>query len=312
MAARRYFEPARTYTSVAVVLVLLVAGFLVDLFAFGAGAFHALAWAVAAVVLVGFDLLITHAVRGLRSITVTDDDLQVGETHLSRKEILGVRVGADAPRILGRRAGEGMPKGTSGITLQLIDGGSVVVASRHPERLAAALGADVGSGPTVRPADAADLVALPDIDRRAESLFHVAGMDLPELPFPVDALHEAKAVFVAGRPPVGFVQVDEVDGLAHVQELAVLPGYMRKGLGSALLDAACTWASEYGYPALTLTTYADVEWNGPFYAARGFVELTELTPELVEIRDWERDMGLDRVGRRIAMRRDLTPSERRD
>ncbi len=34
--------------------------------------------------------------------------------------------------------------------------------------------------------------------------------------------------------------------------------------------------------------------------------MTELTPELVEIRDWERDVGLDEIGRRIAMRRELT------
>ena len=77
----------------------------------------------------------------------------------------------------------------------------------------------------------ADLEHLPEIDLRAESLFRVAGMDLPDLPFPLDALHESRAVFVAGDPPVGFVQIDEVDGNAHVQELAVLPSHMRQGLG---------------------------------------------------------------------------------
>ena len=66
-----------------------------------------------------------------------------------------------------------------------------------------------------------------------------------------------------------------------------------------LLDAACAWARDNGYRAITLTTYADVAWNAPFYSARGFVELTELTPELVEIRDWERDVGLDDVGRPV-------------
>jgi GNAT superfamily N-acetyltransferase len=159
--------------------------------------------------------------------------------------------------------------------------------------------------PIVRRADASDLALLPEIDQRAESLFHVAGMQLPEIPFPVDALHESKAVFVAGRPPVGFVQVDEVDGIAHVQELAVIPSHMRQGIGSALLDRACEWARSSGYPAITLTTYAEVAWNAPFYASRGFVELDSLTPELAELRDWERDVGLDEVGRRVAMRREL-------
>ena len=80
---------------------------------------------------------------------------------------------------------------------------------------------------------------------------------------------------------------------------------MRQGVGSALLDAACAWAKARGYQAITLTTYADIAWNAPFYQTRGFVELTALTPELSELRTWERDMGLDALGRRIAMRRDL-------
>jgi GNAT superfamily N-acetyltransferase len=190
------------------------------------------------------------------------------------------------------------------LTLQLTDGQTVMVASRHPRRLAEALGAQAVA-PEVRLAEPEDLSQLPDIDSRAESLFRVSGLELPELPFPVDALHDAKVVYVAGRPPVAFVQVDEVDGTAHVQELGVVPAYMRQGLGTALLEAACTWAREHGYCAITLTTYADVPWNAPFYASRGFVELVELTPELAEIRDWERDVGLDRVGRRIAMCRTL-------
>jgi GNAT superfamily N-acetyltransferase len=267
---------------------------------------HALAWIIGAVLIVGVDALIVYAARQLRSIVVTDDDVIVGEETLPRKDILGVDVGdpGNAP-VLGRRFGEGLPRGTVGLALTLTGGRKIVIASRNPQHLAEVLGAqDVA--PEVRRALPADLAHLPEIDRRADSLFRVAGMNLPDIPFPLDALHDSRAVFVAGRPPVAFVQLDEVDGIAHVQELAVLPSHMRQGLGSALLDAACTWAREAGYPAITLTTFAEVAWNAPYYAQRGFVELTELTPELIELRDWERDMGLDEVGRRIAMRRDLT------
>lgn len=303
---RRYVEPARTYVSSLVLLGVVIAGFLIDLLIIGGGSAHALAWIFGGVVVVGIDALIVYAARSLRSIVVTDEEVSVGEESLSRNEIAGIELGDNetAP-ILGRRFGEGLPRGTAALTLALTDGRKVALATRRPERLAEVLGAPVVA-PEVRRALPSDLAMLPEIDSRAESLFRVAGLELPELPFPLDALHESRAVFVAGNPPVAFVQIDEVDGSAHVQELAVLPAHMRQGLGTALLEAACDWARAAGYPAITLTTYADVPWNGPFYEARQFVELDRLAPELAEIRDWERDVGLDAVGRRIAMRRDLT------
>jgi ribosomal protein S18 acetylase RimI-like enzyme len=125
----------------------------------------------------------------------------------------------------------------------------------------------------------------------------------------VEELEAARVVLVAGRPPVGFAQVDELGGLAHLAELDVAPGRMRQGIGSALLESACVWAREHGYRAITLTTFADVPWNAPFYAARGFVEVDELSPELAEVRDWERARGLDALGRRIAMCRALSSDD---
>jgi GNAT superfamily N-acetyltransferase len=288
-----------------VLLAVFVAGFAVDLLVLGGGGVHALAWTLGAVIVVGVDALITYAARGLRSIVVTDETLVVGEETLPLREIRAARLfGAEDAPVLGRRAGEGLPRGTAPVSLELTDGRTVAVASRRPQQLARVLGA-TDAAPEIRPGQPEDLEKLPDIDRRAESLFHVSGMNLPQIPFPVDALHESEAVFVAGRPPVAFVQIDRVDGIAHVQELAVLPSHMRQGLGSALLETACDWARAAGYPAITLTTFADVSWNAPFYASRGFVALTELTPELAELRSWERDMGLDALGRRVAMRREL-------
>ena len=68
MIQRRYVEPARSYVSVVVLLALMVGGFLFDLIALGGGGVHALAWVLATIIIVGFDLFVTHAVRGLRSI----------------------------------------------------------------------------------------------------------------------------------------------------------------------------------------------------------------------------------------------------
>lgn len=300
-----YVEPARTYTSSVVLFVVLLAGSLIDLIALGGSVVHALGWAVAALLVVGIDALSVHATRLHRSIVVSPDEVRVGDDAVPRKEIIRVRLdaGENVP-VLGRRPGVGRPRGTEGLTLELTGGRAVVLATRNPQRLAEALGAkDLAH--EVRCADPAELELLPEIDRRAESQFRLAGMELPSILFPVDELRESEAVFVAGRPPVGFVQINELDGVAHVEELAVLPSHMRQGIGSALLDAACDWARSAGYPAVTLTTYSDVAWNAPFYAARGFLELTELLPGLAGVRAWERDIGLNAVGRRIAMRREL-------
>jgi len=118
-------------------------------------------------------------------------------------------------------------------------------------------------------------------------------------------LAAASIVFVAHEPPTGFVTVEVVDGAAHVWQLAVLPSMQRRGVGRALLDAVCRWARGEGYTALTLTTYRDVSWNGPFYEKLGFHELDNLTPGLAAIRQHERDLGDDEFGPRIAMRLDL-------
>jgi len=58
--------------------------------------------------------------------------------------------------------------------------------------------------------------------------------------------------------------------------------------------------------AITLTTFADVAWNGPFYAARGFtIVVDDPGPGVAALRERERAAGLDAVGERVLMRRDL-------
>ena len=64
--------------------------------------------------------------------------------------------------------------------------------------------------------------------------------------------------------------------------------------------------AEAGTPAITLTTFAAVPWNGPYYARCGFRMLPDdmLTAGLREIRRQEAARGLDRWPR-ICVRRDL-------
>ena len=73
-----------------------------------------------------------------------------------------------------------------------------------------------------------------------------------------------------------------------------------------LIEHVASWASDRDLDALTLTTYVDVPWNGPYYERLGFRYLTadEETPGLRAIREHERALGLE-VWPRTSMRRSL-------
>ena len=102
-------------------------------------------------------------------------------------------------------------------------------------------------------------------------------------------------------PPVGFVHVLLIDGNAHLEQLSVLPEHQRQGIGAALARAAMAEARAQGFDRLSLCTYRDVPWNGPFYRAVGFSEVAELAPYERRIRDKERELGLDINGVRCVM-----------
>jgi GNAT superfamily N-acetyltransferase len=106
--------------------------------------------------------------------------------------------------------------------------------------------------------------------------------------------------------PVAYLLAEVVDGNAHLEQVSVHPDHARRRLGKALLDHMIDWAREQQLPAVTLTTYTEVPWNGPYYERHGFRYLTdgELTPGLRKIRAAEVAHGLDRWPR-ACMRREL-------
>ena len=157
----------------------------------------------------------------------------------------------------------------------------------------------------VRLAEPADLPLLAAVESAADQLFVPLGMT----DFPPPATPEQRAVawrvLVEGRPPRGFAVLELVDGAVHLEQLSVDPAHGRQGIGAALLAGAVDQARELGADRVTLCTYGDVAWNGPFYARHGFVELADLTPGLAALRAHEVELGLDRYGRRTAMVRRL-------
>lgn len=104
-------------------------------------------------------------------------------------------------------------------------------------------------------------------------------------------------------PPVGFVHVLEIDGHAHLEQLSVRPEHQGQGIGTALVRAATAEAGRLGFDRISLCTYRDVPWNGPFYARLGFREVTELAAYQEELRRHERLLRLDVNGVRCVMER---------
>jgi GNAT superfamily N-acetyltransferase len=151
---------------------------------------------------------------------------------------------------------------------------------------------------------------LSEIEQQAASLFR--GWNVPQAVLEeVTPLEEFQAAQAAGllwvalspqRHPVGFALLEREGLQLHLEELDVHPQHGRRGIGRTLMEAVCAWARERGYTELTLTTYRDIPWNGPFYAKLGFKVLgaAELTPTLRDRVEAEAARGLD-PARRVVM-----------
>lgn len=97
----------------------------------------------------------------------------------------------------------------------------------------------------------------------------------------------------------------EAAGVAHLEQLSVLPGYGRRGYGRRLIEAAKDESRRHGYRRMTLRTYADVPWDAPFYSRAGFVAEEAASEFHRALIDTEMRLGLDRYGRRVQMVADL-------
>jgi ribosomal protein S18 acetylase RimI-like enzyme len=162
----------------------------------------------------------------------------------------------------------------------------------------------------VRPAVAADLPLLAAIEDAGGPQFsaYFGAATEPVLVAPApdgrQRAGEPGFLLVVGSPPVGFVHVLVIDGAhAHLEQLSVLPDQQRRGIGRALVDAAAEEARRQGFERLSLCTYRDVPWNGPYYRGLGFREVAEadLAPYERRLRDHERDLRLDINGVRCVM-----------
>jgi GNAT superfamily N-acetyltransferase len=167
----------------------------------------------------------------------------------------------------------------------------------------------------VRPSVAGDIAELQAVEVDAGQLFRAVGLDSVADDDPPDAADLA-AHIAAGTAwtamldslVVGYAVASVVDGEGHLDQVSVRRSAAGRGIGRLLIDQVCRWAAAQGHHAVTLTTFAEVAWNGPYYRRLGFAPIddTDCGPELQAIRARERRAGIE-VSPRIAMRLDLDP-----
>jgi GNAT superfamily N-acetyltransferase len=153
---------------------------------------------------------------------------------------------------------------------------------------------------TVRAARPAELARLAAIEMTGEAMFAEHGIVFPPGPATIKAaVAHGADVLVAGDPPVAFAAIVDMDGHPHLEQISVQADQGRKGIGSALLSEVVRRSG----PGLTLITYRDVPWNGPWYLQHGFVELPEAAwgPQLRAYWQAEVDGGLHDLGPRLVM-----------
>jgi len=148
----------------------------------------------------------------------------------------------------------------------------------------------------IRPVRPDELPLLPPLEAAADTLFEPLGIGPLPGPSTPQQFGAALVVLVAGEPPVGLCRIDAVGDLAHLEQLSVHPDHTRRGLGRS---------ASHGYGELTLCTYRDVAWNGPFYASEGFVEDGPADDWLIAHGLQPEEPVLGRSGARVLMRRAL-------
>ncbi|EAW10817.1 GNAT family N-acetyltransferase [Aspergillus clavatus NRRL 1] len=126
-----------------------------------------------------------------------------------------------------------------------------------------------------------DIPIIRDIEVSAAQLFRTVDLAWVAESPPQDAavlrsMIEAHHLWVAvdtQDTPVGFVAVQVLDGMFYIAEIDVEERWQRKGIARRMLEHVEREAREQGFEYMSLTTYRDLAFNGPFYAKLGFVEV---------------------------------------
>lgn len=104
------------------------------------------------------------------------------------------------------------------------------------------------------------------------SLAHIA--QTPALPSArLEACRVVAALDSESQKILGFVAMRPLDGLLYLDNISVDPGASGIGIGATLLLAVIEHAKYLGVQAVSLTTFREPSWNGPWFRKHGFLTM---------------------------------------
>ena len=154
------------------------------------------------------------------------------------------------------------------------------------------------------------------VERAANETFRSVGMSTVA-DDPPPSLEDLTAFIVSGiawvfsgsgGDAIAYLLAERLDGRIHIEQVSVHPGHAHRGIGAALIETASRRSADLGLDGLSLTTFANVPWNAPYYSSLGFTELAEAnwTAGLRQRVDEERERGLDEWPRVVMVRGAVT------
>lgn len=168
---------------------------------------------------------------------------------------------------------------------------------------------------SVRKARPEEAFLLPAIEQSAGELFRglgdlswIADEDNMSVERHLELIRAGTSWVAAGSDgqPAGFLCAMLLPATLHIVELAVCLESQRQGVGRCLMEHVICWAYSHRLSSITLTTFRDLPWNGPFYCSLGFRVLSaqQIDSRLGRILREEAVNGMS-PHRRCAMRLDL-------
>ncbi len=157
----------------------------------------------------------------------------------------------------------------------------------------------------IRNATYLDINCLASIESAADRLFPEERLPTPASTYPSEnllrALHDGLLLVAeVNSVVVGFAVAGELEQALHLYAVAVHPDYGKRGIGRGLVVGIIEESARRALIGVTLTTFKDLSWNGPFYEKLGFrcFEPDETGATLTSILLSEKSAGMLR---RVAM-----------